>query len=400
MQADPAVPAYSIPSHPPAAEVVPDPGTRLDGGLFALAVVCMAVTASLDNLRGPMLPLLGTRLNLSYGATASFVSAVSLGALLMMMGSTRLLLAWPQRRFLALSSVFQGLAAFCVVGAASLVPLLGAGVVWGAGNAGVGLSANLYAIAASPARTRGRVMSALHVCYGVFASLPAFYLPWAAARAPFGPALLAPFAFLAVPVAVAYRRPREVHSHEESGGRRGGFGLDAWLLVAGLSIYVLGEVALSTWAATYLVARGHSLESAGKVLAGFFIGLAAGRGLVAWLLQPWAERLLPIAGIVAGGACFAAVLAGWDWGIALSGFALAPVFPLSATILVADYPNRYRQLLAIEYTVMMTLLLLGQQSFGWLSDAFGVQAAYRAPLACFAIAGGCLAAREFGRLAD
>lgn len=393
----PGLPAYSAPNRPPASAVgvEPEPAPRLDRGLFGLAVLCIMTSAALDNLRGPLLPLWVERLDLSHTVSATFVACVGFGALLMMAASAPLLTAWPQRRFLALAAGLHLAAAFAVAAAGGALTLLGAGVVWGAGNAGIGLSANLYAIAASPAHLRARVMSALHVGYGVCAALPALYLPWAAARFPLAAALVAPFALLAVPLAAAYARPREVRSREESSARGAEpFTAEAWLLVAGLSLYAVGEVLIVNWMVTHCVARGMELPAAGRVMAGFFAALAAGRLGVVLFLPRSLERRLPAAAMLAACVLFAYGLGGRPLALAACGFAVAPVFPLLAALFPADYPKRYKKLLGIAYSVMMTLVLAGHQTFGWLSDAFGVAFAYRMPLFCFAAAAACLAARE------
>ena len=395
----PPSPAYSIPGKPPAEALFlkPETGRELDKGLLTLAVVTMGTTAALDNLRAPLLPILTQRAGLNYGGSAGFIAAVSLGALCVMIFSTRLLVIWPQRRYLLCAALLQSAAAWVAASAGSAGALMTAGLLWGAGNAGLGLSANLFAIAAAPESKRGKTISFLHVFYGLFATLPALYLPWAVTRWDFQAALLFPFLLLLLPAIWAYSRPKEVRAKDDTAAHEERFGLDAWLLIAGLSLYVMAEVLVSIWSVSYLVSRGAPLSQAGGALAGFFICLAAGRLCVAlWLAPAW-ERRLPIAAMGAG--AFAAILITWGLpsALALFGFLIAPAFPLTAAVLVRDYPGRYKSLMPLMYSVMMTVLALGNQAFGWVSDAFGIAAAFHAPAVLLALAFTLFLLREHRR---
>jgi fucose permease len=399
MSADQPHPAYTVPNKPSpeGLEAAPASPSTLDWSLLAIAMTAMVVAAAIDNLRAPLLPTLSERVGLSHSGIAAFIAGGSAGAFCLSLVSAKLLLVWPVRRFLAASCLLQIISAVLAVKAGSGWVLMVAGFIWGGGNAGLGLSANLFAIASTPDDVRSRTMSALHVCYGVAAMLPGIYVPWSLGLWRFEFVLLAPFALLIIPVIWAYARPRQVLPQEEKDGSAHGFGLDAALFVVGLSSYVLGEVIASVWLPTFLIDTGASLKTAGAAVTAFFAGLAGGRLAGVFLLRPSFERRVPVIAVTLGSIAFLGMLQGHLWAAALTGLCIAPTFPVMTSIMVSDYPKRYHKLLAYTFSGMMLVLASGHQFFGWLADQVGVQTAFYAPLACFATSVTCIFVREMRR---
>ncbi|MBI2362388.1 MAG: hypothetical protein HYV15_03275, partial [Elusimicrobia bacterium] len=262
--------------------------------------------------------------------------------------------------------------------------LCAAGFVWGAGNVGLGLCANLLVMRGTGPESRGRVLSLLHVFYGLSCVVPPLYIGWADRAGWSVPALLALPAFLPLALgAWAGRLPSGGSEAAAAGGPSRGV---PWAMGSVIALYVLGEVMTSMWVVAILTAEGLPLAAAGRVLSGFFLGLAAGRGASALWARPGRERVLVSAGLAAGGAGTALGALGFGWGFCLAGASFGPVFPLLMTRLSVERPGGLRESLAFVYAAMVVALALGHQAMGWLVERSSPRAAAFFPVLCLAAA--------------
>lgn len=349
--------------------------------LLALGFACLVVSSLCDSLRAPALPLMAARYALGYGRLSAFLTAGSLGSLAFNLLALRALAGLSDRGIVALSAVLQAGAMLAAAAAPGLMTLAAAGFVWGAGNVGLGLCANLLVIGGSTEIHRVRALSLLHIFYGLSCVLPPLYVaavdhagggPWAF----FGlPALLpALLAGAAAGLPAGQGAPRE--------DSRSSMGPAPWGLGVVVALYVLGEVMTSMWLVAILTAKGVSLAAAGGVLSGFFIALAVGRAASAAFAKPGDERALVPLGLIIGAAGTLAGAAGRSWGFWLAGAAFGPVFPLLMTRLSIERAAGLREALAFVYALMVVALGIGHQVMGWVAEAASPAAAAFIPPIC------------------
>ncbi|MBI5595978.1 MAG: hypothetical protein HY928_07805 [Elusimicrobia bacterium] len=360
-------------------------GTSRDGRRLVLfGVACMVVSSLSDSVRAPALPLLAQRYGEGYGRLSAFLTAGSLGSLAFNLLAMRSLSHLSDRAVVALSALLQGGAMLAAAAAPGLGTLAAAGFVWGAGNVGLGLCANLLVVRGSAPGARARTLSALHVFYGLSCVLPPLYVGWAhRAGWSVGPLLAAP-ALLPLLLAGAARGLGSAHSAEE--GPAPSFAGAPWGLGGVIALYVLGEVMTSMWMVAVLTSGGASLDAAGKVLSGFFLALAAGRAATAAFARPAAERALVAFGLGAGAVAAAAGAFGRPWGFAAAGACFGPVFPLLMTRLSVEHPRGLREAMAFVYAAMVVALALGHQAMGWLAERASPRSAALFPVLCVAAA--------------
>ncbi|MBI3300442.1 MAG: hypothetical protein HYZ75_19940 [Elusimicrobia bacterium] len=349
--------------------------------LLVLGFGCLVVSSLCDSLRAPALPLLAERFASGYGRLSTFLTAGSVGSLAFNLLALRALSGLSDRAVVALAAGLQAAAMLLAAAAPGLGTLAVSGLLWGAGNGGLGMGSNLLVMRATPASSRARVVSLLHVFYGISCVFPPLYVA-AVERAGGGPmALLAAPALLpALLLAATAVLP---------GGRAAALGTDAaapagapWRLASVVALYVLGEVLTSMWMVAILTAKGMGLPEAGRVLSGFFLALAAGRVASAAFVRPGAERVLVPLGLVGGAAGTLLGASGSPWGFWLAGALFGPLFPLLITRVSVERGARLRESLAFVYALMVVALGLGHQAMGWTAEAASPSAAALLPAAC------------------
>ncbi|HVE12474.1 MAG TPA: MFS transporter [Elusimicrobiota bacterium] len=352
----------------------------LDPRWVGLGCACLIASSVLDNLRGPLLPLMSARFSLDYARAAAFMGAGTAGSLAVNAAAPRLLERRGERTFLLLCAGLL-LASFVLAGAAGGVGLLlTAGALWGGGVSGLGMASNLLVVRGSAERVRARAVSALHLLYGFVSVLPALYLA-AAHGAGWGweRTLLAPAGLAAALLAAVWRwTPR--------GSARGAPALGTGperrrsiVPAAGLALYVVGEVLTSMWMPSYLHWRGWSLEAASKVLGGFFLALGLSRLILAALGGRPPGRGFRAACLLAAIACLALGMSAAPWALAAVGFCLGPVFPSSVASLSLSHPERIQRILSLVYVLFTLGLALGHPLLGLAADHLSMQAAYALP---------------------
>lgn len=353
---------------------------------LALGVACLIASSVGDNIRAPLLPLLARRYGVGYEEVSWFLVSAGGASFVFNLSSAALLRRLGERGFLLLAASLQTAAAAGVAAGGGYPLFIAWGALWGAGNSGLGLAANLFAIAGSDGPSRARSLGFLHLFYGVFSMAPAMFVAWSLGRG------LGLAAMLSLPVlcgvglaAFSLAGPATPHTPEAP---RPGGALDrkAVLLCLATTFYVLGEVMTSMWLVSYLHgARGLALESASRWLAAFFVCLSAGRVALAWAGAPGHEERWCFGSLAASGALLAAGLAGPVWAFPAAAFAMGPVFPLMTARISLEYPDRYRSVLAAFYSIMTLGLAAGHGLVGKAAELYSISFAFALPIACLAL---------------
>ncbi len=350
----------------------------------------MSLASYLDNLRGPLLPLLSQRLQLPYSQSSWFFGTGSLGAVVCLFT----LLRFSKRISDRSLTLFLFLAASVAVAALYAVDsfprfLMTAGL-WGGTISLLGALGNTLMIHGTDTKNRGRFFCGLHMMYG-FASLVAPFVvaqtvkrQWA-----FETASLVVFPFLVVLGLLGLRL-----------GDRGGPAtapqkhklntVQIWILIL-FGSYVAGEVLLSTWMITYLVDfKKVSMTSAASVLSAFFLLMGLSRALCFVSLPPaWEGRLLGLSLVLA----LVGSLVGrfwWTPGLALAGL-VGPLFPLFMARVSRVFPEVARSLTLWILGAIQLTLVFSQWLTGRVADRFGIETAFLLPNVFLLISGIALA---------
>lgn len=219
------------------------------------------------------------------------------------------------------------------------------------GLGGGGIDAGLNAFAAE--RFSTRVMSWLHACYGIGATLGPLLMTWILVRDlswrwGYGVLALAMglLALLFLGTIKLWRVPATGHPAEAGVPRatmRATLRLPlAWVQIGVFWTYCGVEVGAGQLAYTVMTeGRGVHPEVAGPVVGGYWAALTAGRIVFGQIAARWSRDAILRVGTLAapvGIACFSINAADWISfaGLWILGFALAPIFPM----MVSATPDR------------------------------------------------------------
>ena len=343
---------------------------RLAGtAVFAVAFVVLGLP---DFGHGVAWPDMRADLDRPLAALGALLTTMSLGYLLVAMGTGRLASRWTVEGLVLRSTLSSatGLALIAVAPSWPIV-LLG-GALSGAGAGGMDTGFN----AAVALRADGRLMGLLHAGYGVGAAIGPLVVGvslatgagWRPAYAVFALASL----LLVAPL--LGRSLGDAPAQQPMGSPRG-----VVLPCLTFAVYVALEVTVGQWAFTYLTEeRGLGELAASVCVAVYWIGLTIGRlwlGLTGHRVP--AERVLTWAVTAMVGASLVLWLGGAaaPLGLPLAGLALSTVFPL-LMLLTPERVGHERAAAAVGWqTAASSLGAAGGPAIaGVLLDAIGVSA--------------------------
>ncbi len=310
---------------PPSDRTVRFSPVALSGAAGAFVLI-----GALGSFLGPLLDTLSHHFGVSLASAGQALTVLSLGDLL------GVVLAWRAVERLPGGAVLSADLFFIALGAAAMA-LAGSWGTWlagtgllGLGFGGVDFSLNTLLSRTAP-EGRARRLTVINAGYGVGAVLgplgivalhPGRFrdLLWVVA--------LAGVLLATTPRGVTAPALREVRSPATSAGparRRA-----RRLFVLAYVLYIAIETSTTGWMAAQIHAAGFAQSTGALVTAGFWAGVALGRGL-----GGWTHRLLGDARLVLGGLATASGLASlalWPPGALvaypLMGLCLAAVFPL------------------------------------------------------------------------
>jgi fucose permease len=317
--------------------------------LLAIALMAFVSLGLPDGVLGVAWPSIRRTFDLPLSQLGSLLAAAMVGNLASSFSSGWVVARIGVGRLLLCSSVLMVANSF----AYALAPawwVMVAAAVWAGLGAGA-IDAGINAFAA--VRFSPRLVTWLHASYGVGAMLGPLLMTavvtsgigWRAGYALIGGVLVA----MAVSFLLTLRLWEMGSSPANADGDAAAAGLLetlrqplAWLNMALFFVYTGLEVSVGQWSYTLLTeSRGVSPGLAGTWIAVYWASLTAGRVVCGVLARHVAaSRLLRLA---TAGAVLGALLLWWDRaaslgpvGLALTGFTLAPVYPL----LIAETPGR------------------------------------------------------------
>ncbi|HEX7473973.1 MAG TPA: MFS transporter [Candidatus Limnocylindrales bacterium] len=334
-----------------AARSGASPEPLLDTPVFSATTVVAAclsfvLIGALGAFYGPLIPVFEVRYGIGPSAAAAVLSAHAVGALLGVLAASQALRILTNRSFLVASLAILAVG-FLVFAAAPAwwAVLAGAGIL-GFGFGALDLGVNQLFAYSFGARA-GTMLNVLNGVYGIGA-VAGPLLVATVAPGGIGPLYLGCAVFAAVLI-VPLRRVRGDGTPSDGKGasavgRTGGRGvvLTVGLFAIAYALYVGVESGVGGWEPSHLAALGLSAAAASSATSAFWLGLTAGRFLIA----PVALRVRPArivlisigAGIVTLALATIPGLAPVAY--AATGLAIAPIYPTGIAWLAGATPGR------------------------------------------------------------
>ena len=351
--------------------------------LVAAGFLTLMAVAFLDNVRGPLLPVLCRELDIPYQDAGIFLTVGNIAAVASVLLMGRLLNRYNEKYVLIGACLFSAIPGFLAPWIKGFWGLILLGIFIGASVSIIGSLSNILTLQGASERNRGRILSAQQVMYGLgsFLAPLSFSIAmnwqlswWSVLVLATGIFLLYSLVFLRIIDAkrlrqqsqnLASRTFRFRHTH-----------LAQKIAVLTFGTYVGGEVLGSMWMASLMVDHLQMSDTeAASIVGYFFLGVAGSRLLSFLLVRPQWERLVICAALLAG---ILGLLLGQQ-GV-LFGFVIAacvgPFFPLFMAEVSRQFPTVWRQIAIWIFVSIQSSLGLVHLSTGKLSDWLGIDQAF------------------------
>jgi MFS transporter, FHS family, glucose/mannose:H+ symporter len=351
--------------------------------MFLCGAGLLFICSWIDNMRGPLLPVVTKFLALDYGTAGLIISVGNL------VGFVTTWLLMPVLNRWSLKQVGLAVLGYTVAVclATTLVDTPTRILLWGALIGGcvstLGSLSNLYVQAGVTPERMGQTMSALHSIYGLSSFIapvvagnilrqPAQWPTLFSSVAPFG-AALAVFIYFLGPQSV----DRKLIKSQAQPISLAPIHL---LTVAVMIAYVVSETLTSTWMPSYLMqVHGLTIKDASWYTSMFFAAMLVTRMACGIWARPRWHRILIWGSLVVSLICLTtALLTGWLWLLPFAGV-FGPFFPLYSTWSSLRFPERARNMMIWMLSGMQCALSFMHYLMGKLAAVSGFQVAYWLP---------------------
>ena len=307
--------------------------------LVAIAAIffLMGVLAS---AYGPLLEHLSRRFEVSLSVAGGVLSVHYVGAVGGVLVGMRALQRLPSRTFMLVALTSLGVGCAVVALAPSWSAFLGGVLVLGLGYGALDIGCNQL-VAHSEGARRTAVLNALNGTFGVGAVAgPILVSTVGRAHIGFFYGGAAALAVLLLPL-VAQMSGRLPFMAGRSAGRS--IGLLAIFMIA-FALYVGLETGIGGWMPSHLESVGQQSLAAATLTSGFWLALAAGRLLAAFVPAELPERVIVITGSAVAAVALLTALIPNVAPVAyiLAGLAIAPIFPTGIVWLAKLRPGDAR----------------------------------------------------------
>ena len=351
-----------------------------------VAMGTLLTSSFLDNLRGPLLPLMAKEFSISYTESGGLLVAAHIAAAITTLLMVPIFRHYSDRFIVFAVSFFALLVCFLPQALSSFTMIqlwsVGIGIIMSI----MGTLCNVLMVHGLPSSLLSRGMSALHAMYGLGSMVAPITLTFILGQG-FGwrstlavPAL----ACLGLAVASIYLstetgKDRQRALKTQGNEKHSAFELRMLIPPIVFSLYVVGEVLTSMWMTSYLNKELNlSLEDSASYMSWFFLVLLSTRLLSVVFATPRVEKTLLVSSMVFSALSFTLGLLGWLPGFIFAGL-LGPFYPLYMARVTQDFPHASRFVTVLIIMAIQLSLAASHGLFGLLSDSMGIRFAYFIP---------------------
>lgn len=334
-----------------------------------------------DNIRGPLFPEIINTFGLSdsvaawYFALSSFMSFV--GAMIVRRRKTV-----SHLLNILYLGVFLIFVSFAIQHLASSFPVVLVGVVFFGLSVGfLGVAQNNLVILGTDKFNRSRKLSYLHAMYGVASLLAPLCVAWLANQK--WQQIILHFAWVALIFSVIgfiyntkkSERIRHFSQFQEAATSRLASLSELKISVA-ISFYVLTEILVATRLAQYMRRYyDYSLTDSSLYVTLFFVFMLVGRVLFSFLPHHYSIRKQLMFSLGTSAVLILAGIYVHPLGLALSGFGLAPFYPLSLSYISQLFPTKSTTIVSWTLTLQGAFVVAMHLGVGKLTDMFSLKLA-------------------------
>lgn len=336
-----------------------------------------------DNIRGPLFPEIMKQFQVSDSTGALMFALSNISGLVASYASRYLLRRFNRLKIVQGASITLILSMLGLAGSTNFAMFLFFSFFMGLSLGVLGLVPNiLVPMGSTPARKQ-RMLSGLHTMYGL-ASLMAPLLAaavehatqnwrWTFVAATAGPLML--FLYSLHSSHKSLHTKLEITAEEHKANKQKNFKPQMFLSIM-LSLAVAAEIMISSRLALYMRRTlNFDMESASLYVTYFFVCMMLGRLLFAVVHFKRSPQALLSISLTLTGICVLAGIFVHPLFLTLTGFTIAPFYPLTISWVSSEFPEDLDTAVSYMMTTDSIMLIVMHLGVGKLTDLFSIQTA-------------------------
>lgn len=364
----------------------------MNKGYAFLGIAVLLSSSFLDNMRGPLLPILCETLNLEYAHLSWMLITGNITAVITFFTIGKALKKFSEKKVVlfALASTLLPISLAPFLNQLAMVITFG--TLLGMVVAMLGALSNILVVIGTKPEIRSRIMALAHSMYGLGSLLGPLTLTLFIPTFPWWTALGVSALLFGMCFALASKLPPK-NDQDDSKAPSTKMSQEIshpnWVknvVLFAFTVFVCGEVMATKWLTSYLVnGPGLSVESASKYLTAFFLVLTLTRLLVFLKLKKSAEHSVLLGAIVAAISCYFLARMGYLWCLPGMGV-LGVFFPVFYSRLSNQFPKIWRELTIQLFIILQLAVGTCHFLMGKVMDLYGAEAAFMIPIALLIVA--------------
>ncbi len=341
------------------------------------AYVSLFVLGLIDCIRGPLYPEITADFQVSQSMGSLFFASCSAAGFFGGSFGGKLIHSKRTQHALKLGTLLMAMAALIIGLGSSFVAVICGSFLLGISFGILNVTENVMVNYFSNTQNRSQLMSGLHAMYGLASFAAPVFVNLVAARSDnwrtsFLIIAIICFAFL---ISIYFFNWKDPSEYLESQYSKLNFKeyLFCWMLAC----YVAVELLIMTRLPLYLrTVLGLSMIEANNMTTWFFLLLFLGRVLFAAMQIKFFIIYQLMASIFLTVACIFVGILVTHWGFVLSGFILAPFYPMAMAYAGASFQKNLPKITGFAVTASSVVIVAMHLAAGVLTDWFGIQVAF------------------------
>lgn len=360
--------------------------SKLSFALVSSGYAILLVAAYLDNLRGPLLPVLGRDLKLSFEQSGWFLTVGQVAGIIENIALIAISSKVSERHLATGASLLGLVAALLSPMITGFPRLIFFATILGCSLAAMSTVCNLLVVQGATPLLRSRLLAGLHTMYGIGSFAAGLIVSRTLSAGISWHWLLLALAPLHLLMSgfFAWRLPQTPNSPdslEAQQNQKKALDYSQILVIAIFIFCVSGETTTSMWLSQFLVsARQLNPVDAAQRVSGFFAVMTVSRTLCWMFIKPEHESRVLILALIGSIISFLYGFFINNWAFALVGL-IGPFFPIFLARVSREFNATWKTLTIAIFLGNQTALSLMNLGIGWVADRAGIESAFAiAPL--------------------
>ncbi len=356
--------------------------------LILVGYLMLFIVAFLDTIRGPLLPILTTQLNLDYEQSSWIFISGNISAILM-----TLLMIPVLRKFGEIKiSLFVSYLILLIFVLAFFVKNIFTLIIFsfciGTAVSIVGALCNVFTLQGANGKYSLQIISGLHTMYGLGSLMSPLIAKWCLESNQDWPLVFATTLPLTLTLIFLLKNKINLPHHFDEKKMRLPINKNVLLLLSGFSFYVVAEVMTSMWMTTFFVkTKFLNVQDASFFVAKFFIIFTLMRFLTTYFVQEKWISIFIFLSLFISLVSFTLALCFQQMDFLPYTAFMSPIFPLFLSKIKIEMPPYFKELMFWIVISVQVMMAFFHHFMGWMIESGSIRLAFYIPFFSLIICG-------------